>query len=81
MNITLSTEIIKEKNSKETTSLIDTKKLLLTYRQCPVDINFCLASLKKILKKHNRNVTDYALSNEKHKDGLSNIHVYIELDK
>ena len=54
MNITLSTEIIKEENSKKTTSRINTKKLLLTYSQCIADINFCLTSLKKILKEHNR---------------------------
>jgi len=82
MNIALSidTEIIKEKKSKATASRINAKKLLLTYSY-PADINFCFTSLKNILKEHNRNVIDYALSNEKHQDGSAHINVYIELDK
>jgi Geminivirus Rep catalytic domain len=70
-----------EKTSKVKIPRIATKKLLLTYSQCSISIESCFTALKQILKEQGRNITDYALSTEKHQDGSSHIHAYIELDK
>jgi len=70
-----------EKTSKVKIPRIATKKLLLTYSQCPMSIESCFIALKQILKEQGRKITDYALSTEKHQDGFSHIHAYIELDK
>jgi len=70
-----------EKTSKVKIPRIATKKLFLTYSQCPMSIESCFTALKQILKEQGRNIIDYALSTEKHQDGSSHIHAYIELDK
>ena len=70
-----------EKTSKVKIPRIATKKLLLTYSQCPISIESCFTALKQILKERGRKITDYALSTEKHQDGSSHIHAYIELSK
>ena len=80
MNNTEITEIVKEKESKAKNPRVNTKKLLLTYSQCPIDIKSCFSSLNVILRAHNRNIVEYILSTEKHQDGSSHIHAYIELD-
>lgn len=75
-----STEIVKEKESKAKNPRVNAKKLLLTYSQCSIDIKSCFSSLSVILRAHNRNIVEYVLSTEKHQDGSSHIHAYIELD-
>lgn len=75
-----STEIVKEKESKAKNPRVNTKKLLLTYSQCSINIKSCFSSLNVILRAHNRNIVEYILSTEKHQDGSSHIHAYIELD-
>lgn len=80
MNIAISTEIIKEEKSKAKNPRVNAKKLLLTYSQCSIDVKSCLNALSVILKMHNRSIAEYVLSNEKHQDGSSHIHAYIELD-
>lgn len=75
-----STEIVKEKESKAKNPRVNTKKLLLTYSQCSIDIKSCFSSLNVILRACNRNIVEYVLSTEKHQDGSSHIHAYIELD-
>ena len=75
-----SIEIVKEKESKAKNPRVNTKKLLLTYSQCYIDIKSCFSSLDVILRTHNRNIVEYVLSTEKHQDGSSHIHAYIELD-
>lgn len=59
------------------------KKLLLTYSQCPLDLDFCINVIKDNLSlKNGRTVTEFMLSIEKHKDQQStHIHAYIELNK
>jgi hypothetical protein len=79
--IKLVEEIKKVEEIEKKAVRISAKKLLLTYSQCPMDINSCFTALKKLLKEHNRKIKDYALSTEKHQDGFKHIHVYIELDK
>ena len=74
------TEIVKEKESKAKKARVNAKKLLLTYSQCSIDIKSCFNSLNVILRAHNRNIVEYVLSTEKHQDGSSHIHAYIELD-
>jgi len=74
-------ELIKEKKSKAKVPRVNAKKLLLTYSQCPIDIKSCFTSLNTIFEVHNREIIDYVLSTEKHQDGSSHIHAYIELDK
>lgn len=74
------TEIVKEKESKAKNPRVNTKKLLLTYSQCSIDIKSCFSSLNVILRACNRNIVEYVLSTEKHQDGSSHIHAYIELD-
>ena len=75
-----SIEIVKEKESKAKKPRVNTKKLLLTYSQCSIDIKSCFSSLNVILRACNRNIVEYVLSTEKHQDGSSHIHAYIELD-
>ena len=75
-----STEIVKKKESKAKNPRVNAKKLLLTYSQCSIDIKSCFSSLNVILRAHNRNIVEYVLSTEKHQDGSSHIHAYIELD-
>ena len=74
------TEIVKEKESKAKKARVNAKKLLLTYSQCSIDIKSCFSALNVILRAQNRNVVEYILSTEKHQDGSSHIHAYIELD-
>ena len=67
MNIAINTEIIKEeKTSKVKIPRIATKKLLLTYSQCPISIESCFTALKQILKEQGRKIINYALSTEKY---------------
>ena len=80
MNIAINTEIIKEEKSKAKNPRVNPKKLLLRYSQCSIDVKSCLNALSVILKMHNRSIVEYVLSNEKHQDGSSHIHAYIELD-
>ena len=62
---------------------LQAKKFLLTYSQCPMDLDLCINVIKDNLSlKNGRTITDFMLSIEKHKDQQStHIHAYIELNK
>jgi len=77
------TNILIDKNISGKDFRLQAKKILLTYSQCPLDLDLCINVIKDNLSsKNGRTVTEFMLSMEKHKDQQStHIHAYIELNK